>query len=901
MAVSKFTSSSTDWNVSSDIYDIVENIDNLKKRYIEDENETTLALGIFGFLGDTEAKKIQTAVVMSGELGNEMFPQRAKLDKNIVTHAMYSNVENLNATPSHMVINIAIKQSDLDEYMIDNRFRFTADSPIYVGEYEFHLDYDVVLSRIQGKDEGSWIYNAVYDMTNYNELSDIINPYLKQPLVQNFNNYTYVFFQALVRQVSIEKTIDKMITSSVIDNKSFTFNFNNQLASFEVYITEKGKTTRLQPIIYGNPVDPDVTDYCWYLYMNESTIRIGFDVGSYMPGLNAEIKIIARTTLGEEGNFSYKTEDDDSGFYADFESELYNYKKITCYMQAATDATDGTDKKSIEELKNLIPKMAMSRGYITTETDLNNYFNLISTKNNILKLQKKVDNQLNRIWYCYLLMKDENNNIIPTNSLDIKVDTISWYHINCDEPGRYVIPAGTPFLYDKSVGYCVPIEESEIPEPFSDEYYNNDNKYWYRIPYNIVINSNPLYSAYYLTLVNEDGFFEYEYVNPDLFLGFAVNKCHLERNLLSNKDEYRFSFRMQQSVLPDAGNETDFGLYHVTRIDGNEFVTNNMKVFLVLYDNENEPYRYTEGVMTEIDDTDYVSRWEFKIYTDNRFDTENKLKLLDLYEAGFRTKNYGYFKDNTKAQIYIYGKFEDGEFGRYNGDSIIPNMEGYSLVNIYTVADGLNLFNNFTNVMNSRIRQNLSEDKTAASYDITHVPMVGEHYMISEDNITYFIYELMRKKAYVDYCLRVLENNMDIDFKYFNTYGYSETYTLGDREETPLGNIDITLRFRAKLANANDNSTKKEIIRFIKEYIEDLNELGDFHAPNLLHDLKEYFGDLIIYIEYMNFNDNRLGINHIELKDVINIHTVPEFISVRNQWNVDHTELEPCIDLEIVT
>ena len=35
MAVSKFTSSSTDWNVSSDIYDIVENIDNLKKRYID--------------------------------------------------------------------------------------------------------------------------------------------------------------------------------------------------------------------------------------------------------------------------------------------------------------------------------------------------------------------------------------------------------------------------------------------------------------------------------------------------------------------------------------------------------------------------------------------------------------------------------------------------------------------------------------------------------------------------------------------------------------------------------------------------------------------------------------------------------------------------------------------------
>ena len=83
---SSFMNSSTDWSISSDIYDIVGAVDNLKKKYIEDEDETTLALGIFGFLGDTEAKKIQTNVIMAGELGNEMFAQRAKLDKNITKY-----------------------------------------------------------------------------------------------------------------------------------------------------------------------------------------------------------------------------------------------------------------------------------------------------------------------------------------------------------------------------------------------------------------------------------------------------------------------------------------------------------------------------------------------------------------------------------------------------------------------------------------------------------------------------------------------------------------------------------------------------------------------------------------------------------------------------------------------
>ena len=133
------------WNISTDIYDIVSTIDNLKSRYIETEDETTLAIGIFGFIGDTEAKKIQTNTIIAGELGNEMFPNRAKLDKNIVTHAMYSNITNINAIPAAMTVDIAVKETDLNTFMKDNEFVFDRECPIYVGEYEFHFDYDIIL------------------------------------------------------------------------------------------------------------------------------------------------------------------------------------------------------------------------------------------------------------------------------------------------------------------------------------------------------------------------------------------------------------------------------------------------------------------------------------------------------------------------------------------------------------------------------------------------------------------------------------------------------------------------------------------------------------------------------------------------------------------------------------
>ena len=74
----------TDWNINSDIYDIVDTVHNVQKRYIEDEDETTLSLGIFGYISDIESKKIQTSTIMAGQLGNEMFPLRSKREKRLL-------------------------------------------------------------------------------------------------------------------------------------------------------------------------------------------------------------------------------------------------------------------------------------------------------------------------------------------------------------------------------------------------------------------------------------------------------------------------------------------------------------------------------------------------------------------------------------------------------------------------------------------------------------------------------------------------------------------------------------------------------------------------------------------------------------------------------------------------
>lgn len=894
MSSTKRNQNESEWNISTDIYNIVDSVNKLKARYVDDVDETTLSLGIFGFLGDTEAKKIQTSTIMAGELGNEMFPARAKLNKNVLAHAIYCNVEGIDANPATLTVNIGVKEADLDTYMYDNEFIFEAKNGIYMRGKEFHMDYDIHLKRYMPPGGDNWIYSAEYDIENLNPISEIRNIHLLQPVARKFGNNVYVFFTTTIHQTSITEITDTIITDSIIDNESYSFSFTNQLAAFEVYVTDKGKTTRLTPLFYGSPIENGIENYCWYLYMNDSTVRIGFDTNSYIPGINSQIRLVIRTTLGSAGNFKY-ADSEENDIFADFVSPYTRNKKITCLIRCATSSENGSNRKTIDELKALIPKMAMSRGYITTETDLNNYFNLISTDDNVIKMQKKVDNQLQRVWFAYYLLKDEFNNVIPMNTFDIKVKPEDSYLMEADS-GRYVIPAGTNFVYDPELGYAKYIPEEQIPDPYTPEYFDATKKlYYYKTLYNVLLNEDPLYCSKYLSIVNYDRYFNYKYTNQAVSLGFLTITNHIERHLLDDKDTYTFTFTIAQNI------NLDFGMMVIDEETG-EVLGCNIECLLVLYQN-NRPYRYQSCELVAYSDDTFTTKWQAKIHTTNRFDSENKLEVDNMYEIGMNSIMPGYIDYNCEAELYIAAKLPDGEV--FNDPDrmlfkVNRGLKEYSLLDIYTVEGGIDFFYNFTDILNTRVLKNSSEDDNYHLYDIFGLPMVGYHYFRDEDCVSYLVNKIVDKKNYIDYCLRLVENNMNIDFKFFNTYGESKTFTIGDKEHTSIGNMAVNLRFRLKVSATADGGTKDAILDFVKDYIEDLHRDPEIHIPNLLHAVKEEFEDSIVYFEFMNYNDFRLGINHIELRELVDPHTVPEFINIRCELAEDGYTIKPCIEIETV-
>ena len=361
--------------VNSDIYNLSQLVEDVKKTFLPGESDETLAIGTYGYIGALESSSLQTQVMMTGELCNEVFPSRARLERNVITHAIMTNIENINAIPSKMTAFLAIKEADISDcFDSNNIFVVDRECPLYIGDYEFHLEYDIKLKRIYIEKKNSYTYTAQYDIPDGRDVPtstiSSVNQYLSPPAVVMVGNDSYIYLTVILSQVEHSIVSKKLVTSNIIDNKTMNFEFENQLSYFEVHVKESEEEYYLLPVFEGSSVPESKSQYyCWYQYIDSNLIRVRFDRQSYMPGLNANIECLIKTCQGAGGNFTYGQD-----VYVELESSNYGYKGITALLTPVTDAAGGKDRKSKKELQSLIPKEALSRGSLTTITDLNNYF-----------------------------------------------------------------------------------------------------------------------------------------------------------------------------------------------------------------------------------------------------------------------------------------------------------------------------------------------------------------------------------------------------------------------------------------------------------------------------------------------------------------------------------------------
>ena len=439
-----------------------------------------------------------------------------------------------------------------------------------------------------------------------------------------------------------------------------------------------------------------------------------------------------------------------------------------------------------------------------------------------------------------------------------------------------------------------------------------ENGFVYTNPFTISINKHILYSAFYMMCINENPFIHFEYINQASSVQFISTNILWYRNFLGvDKNKYHLEITLTQST------QDDLGL--MPPMPNNDNKLPIVKAVAVFY-RDGKPYRYKIMDMTSYDTGKYSYTFAASFNSIDTLDNDNNIRVegaevIGQKEDANTEHQYGYFNPSTELKIYALCAKPDngGNYSRYDLDAICPGLDltadghRWTLTNIYSVVNGVTMYYNYSEIMGSKViaygdtkfdKDGLTviDDDKDGGYIVKSVPVFGYEYCQNDIYIKNAIDTLNSRKIYIDHSLELLENSFNIDLKFFNTYGKSNIYyvikdvnknnVLDDNREI-LDKVNLTLNFRLKLLAANDSYTKDSIIKDIKEYIEDLADIGNLHIPNLITKITNAYKERIVYFEYLGVNSFGPEVQHIYRLDdsEIPIDNPPEFLNVNNIKN----------------
>lgn len=705
------SSTSDNKKLTTDLYEIADYVGEIQADNMDGVSSDTLMLGIFGYMREVFSQTIQNTIIMASEFANEGIATKAKFEKNIIAHALGLGITNINAVPAQIEVYLTFIEDEIINALGGGSgdFIFDRDNQIFFDDLEFHPDYDIIIRRVR-LSNGEFTYTAMYDMQGdgiyENPISDITNPYLTPPIVMAVNGTRYLFTSCLLRQVEKTTIYKKVLSDNTISSKTVNFTFDSQLAGFDVDVTNANGSTHLTPVYEGLSSSGTRYAYVWYTYLDADNIRIKFDRNSYYPRINTDIEIHLQTTQGERGNFTWSGTDYPS-FY--FDSERLGYTNIFVQVRPINnESMYGMDKKTVDELKEIIPKEALSRGSITNTTDLQNYFNAIDTDSSKMYFYKRRDNCLERLYYSYIVMKDATNNIVPTNTVAIEVDPSA---LETDKgSGKLILKRGQILKLSADGNTCTLFDGDPTQEPdYTDGFY-------YIIPYNFAINLDPMYGMYFLTTMNVNKNLGFTYINEECQFQYIATYINWNRKYLTETDTYVLTMNVAQNITADNTMIT-------VDADGN-ITSSKVKAYIVFYNDEDEPIRYAEGTIGNFSRESGTFDFTFKFTSNDLIDSENHIRIAGLDQAGFSVGeglDYAYLPGNTKAMIHIItyqpefstDTYYDDILGNTHIDirDVIPIVDGWCITNSYEVLSGIDFFYNYSEIVYSNIEMIGKEDQ----------------------------------------------------------------------------------------------------------------------------------------------------------------------------------------------
>ncbi len=415
---------------------------NIAPKYFDFDNVNNYRAGIFGYTSEVMSNITEDAYNAVTSIRREFYPNSAAYISSLYKMAAIQQIDVPMANAGTCKAALIIKEKDIlpeierpgnlnKEYRIDNNIIFMAD------DIPFMIDHPVIitagLSEIKpgvqshipvnfpttktGKIYG---YTTRYDLDNgINSLDTSNTVYLENKVISQYGERILLIQVTLrqVRRTTEERIIQK---NGQIEIVTMDIPFDGMIAGFDVFYKKDDGSAEIPLMKQIIGAETPTTPFVQYILVDNNTLRLHFPKNIYFtPKFNSKIRVEIYTTLGEDGNFDCFNGD----LVCNTESEAFpKNNSIIIAGQISGPCAGGTNISDFEDFRREICYAYTTNKTICTDHDLQAYFDKksLSTKNKVLFFKKR-DDVFQRLYGSFVLMKDNNGYVIPSNTLDMRL------------------------------------------------------------------------------------------------------------------------------------------------------------------------------------------------------------------------------------------------------------------------------------------------------------------------------------------------------------------------------------------------------------------------------------------------------------------------------------------------
>lgn len=847
-------------------------INKLGPKYFEDIELSGLNVGELGLVLEQIANITEDAFNTSSVMMNEAYPNKAVMPESIYSHAAIFQLNNAFTNCGQCSFIFLLQQEDILKYGTTEgtktHFFIDKKTVINVEDIPFTLDYDVEIIAQKNFKGGSYTYDyaAQYVIEEKNSISSVNDPYLKLRETSN----GYLILQLTAHQVVRTEITDTIISNSKINYPVLTFSFEDNLAGFDIFYKSPTATTYTQLTKLIKFSLPIKTPFCYYKLKDDQTIEITFSSrdGYFQPDFNSEIRIVMYTTLGKDGNFDTYT-----GSKIEFQTSSENYpynSKMVISAKPISECSGGAERLSLEALQALTVESYSSANEISDENDIMNYFYNYKYRygNEILPIKRR-DDITERLFSAFLLLKN-GTYIYPTNTMNLDL-LESDFDSSDEEKNTFSLKPGHVFVYDdsgKSDNTLKPIPGVMSYETEKIAELMNEYDFVYTNPFLISLNKHPNAVGLYKSIVSQTCSLDYVSANPDIFTQFITSKISISRELTEAAE-----YTMSLSLIPSASlDDNEIKTSYINTLGSYE--NNYVRVIVALIGSDNMERGYIELYPSYQNPNDLSNvTFSAKLHTDDRIRTNGEFAITNAIKAKDFIQSDNVYIPISDAKVNVYILYKTGNvatniFGQYD-EFKSTGIEDFEVSNIYSNRnDGLTYIEPM-NMMRSTVSFSTVGDgeNVAVKTHLTLLPVIKADIVSDTENFNIFVNKLSQNYRYIEDCLPKLRNNTHIDIKFYNTYGRSKNYYIGDEQEL-IDRVNITIKFKVSIVSGTDDiDIRKNLKLFIKNFIEKVNSSGnnDLFISNLIREIETNFAS-VHHLKFMGINDYNTNYQTISVR-----------------------------------